>query len=101
MMIVTDTPEAVAEKITGDAVSTAHAEVLDENAVWNGGFPAGYFIIRSVANGRVLDVEGNDKADGAAVILYPQMETSLIESASDTSLSSCISMIFNHSALLI
>ncbi|KAJ8508778.1 hypothetical protein ONZ45_g8988 [Pleurotus djamor] len=44
------------------------------------GFPAGYFIIRSVASNRILDVENDDVEDGTEIILYPEKDTSLVES---------------------
>lgn len=43
------------------------------------GFPGGYFVIRSKATGRLLDIEHDDFHDGANVILWPEMETSLVE----------------------
>jgi hypothetical protein len=46
----------------------------------NQGFPPGYFLIRSVANGRVLDVEDNATKDGSEVILWPEKDYSLVES---------------------
>lgn len=46
----------------------------------NTGFPDGYFIIRNTANGRVLDVASDGVEDGTEVILWPQQETSLVES---------------------
>ncbi|KAF9024114.1 hypothetical protein BDZ89DRAFT_989442 [Hymenopellis radicata] len=44
------------------------------------GFPEGYFIIRSVASNRLLDVSQDSIEDGATVILFPESETSLVES---------------------
>ncbi|KAF9074939.1 hypothetical protein BDP27DRAFT_1213234 [Rhodocollybia butyracea] len=44
------------------------------------GFPPGYFIIRSVATGRVLDVAGDYTEDGTDLILWPEKDTSLVES---------------------
>lgn len=43
------------------------------------GFPAGYFIIRNVATGRLLDVESDLIEDGTPLILWPETETSLVE----------------------
>jgi len=43
------------------------------------GFPPGYFIIRSVATNRLLDVTLDDIEDGAEIILWPEKETSLVE----------------------
>jgi WD repeat-containing protein 23 len=45
------------------------------------GFPPGYFIIRSVATGRFLDVTEDEIEDGTEIILWPEKETSLVESA--------------------
>jgi hypothetical protein len=47
------------------------------------GFPTGYFLIRSVATNRLLDVTQNDIEDGTEIILWPETETSLVESSSD------------------
>ena len=44
------------------------------------GFPPGYFIVRSVATNRVLDVHGDEMEDGAEIILWSEKETSLVES---------------------
>jgi hypothetical protein len=46
----------------------------------NKGFPPGYFIIRSVASNRILDVRGEYIEDGTEIILYPEKEKSLVES---------------------
>lgn len=45
----------------------------------NYGFPQGYFIIRSVAMNRLLDVKMDESEDGTEVILFPQREQSLVE----------------------
>ncbi|KAF8899130.1 hypothetical protein BD779DRAFT_62171 [Infundibulicybe gibba] len=47
------------------------------------GFPPGYFIIRSVANGRVFDVKMDDIEDGTEITLWPEKEKSLVESRRD------------------
>ncbi|PIL31835.1 hypothetical protein GSI_06539 [Ganoderma sinense ZZ0214-1] len=44
------------------------------------GFPQGYFILRSLATDRVLDVAQGLLEDGTCVILWPMTETSLVES---------------------
>ena len=46
------------------------------------GFPTGYFSIKSVATGRLLDVYRNDTADDSPIALWPVKEQSLVESAS-------------------
>ena len=46
----------------------------------NTGFPSGYFIIRSVASGRLLDVTMDDTEDGTELGLWPEKEKSLVES---------------------
>jgi len=43
------------------------------------GFPSGYFIIRSVATHRLLDVEGDEIEDGTEIALWPEKESSLVE----------------------
>lgn len=45
----------------------------------NYGFPQGYFIIRSVAMRRLLDVREDESEDGTELILFPQKELSLLE----------------------
>jgi hypothetical protein len=47
------------------------------------GFPAGYFIIRSVASKRLLDVTMDDIEDGTEIALWPEKEKSLVESFRD------------------
>ena len=44
------------------------------------GFPPGYFVIRSMANDRLLDVAGDGVEDSNEVILWPATESSLVES---------------------
>ncbi|KZS93461.1 hypothetical protein SISNIDRAFT_454653 [Sistotremastrum niveocremeum HHB9708] len=43
------------------------------------GFPTGYFLIKSVATNRLLDVDNNSTHDGAEIIAWPATETSLVE----------------------
>ncbi|KAJ3763157.1 hypothetical protein EV360DRAFT_34163 [Lentinula raphanica] len=47
------------------------------------GFPPGYFIIRSKSTGRLLDIAGDYAEDGTEVILWPEKESSLVESRRD------------------
>ena len=44
------------------------------------GFPPGYFVIRSVATGRLWDVSLDDVEDGTEIVLWPEKEQSLVES---------------------
>jgi hypothetical protein len=46
------------------------------------GFPPGYFVIRSAASNRLLDISDDSIEDGTAVILWPEKESSLVESLS-------------------
>lgn len=50
-------------------------------ALDNNGFPPGYFVVRSIACNRLLDIDSDSSEDGADVILYPESESSLVESA--------------------
>jgi len=43
------------------------------------GFPTGYFLIRSMATGKVLDVSTGAIADGTPVVLWTQKEKMLVE----------------------
>jgi len=43
------------------------------------GFPPGYFVIKSVACDRVLDINGDEIEDGTEVILWVETEKSLVE----------------------
>lgn len=45
----------------------------------NYGFPTGYFVIKNLATGKLLDVGSDSLDDGADVILWPEKETSLVE----------------------
>jgi len=49
-------------------------------AIGGSGFPSGYFVVKSIANGRVLDVLGDGVEDGTDVALWPEKESSLVES---------------------
>ena len=44
------------------------------------GFPSGYFIVRSVASDRLLDVTMDNTEDGTELGLWPEKEKSLVES---------------------
>ncbi len=46
------------------------------------GFPPGYFVIRSVATNRLLDVGGDEVEDGTELLLWAEKESSLVESPS-------------------
>ena len=46
------------------------------------GFPTGYFSIRSVATGRLLEIYKNATDDGSPLALWPAKEQSLVESTS-------------------
>ncbi|KAJ7837377.1 hypothetical protein B0H14DRAFT_3109751 [Mycena olivaceomarginata] len=41
--------------------------------------PAGYFVIRSVASNRLLDVHMDDIEDGTEIMLWPEKESSIVE----------------------
>ncbi|KAJ6611484.1 WD40-repeat-containing domain protein [Mycena sp. CBHHK59/15] len=43
------------------------------------GFPAGYFVIRSVASNRLLDVTMDDIEDGTDLVLWPEKDSSIVE----------------------
>ncbi|KIY50678.1 hypothetical protein FISHEDRAFT_39125 [Fistulina hepatica ATCC 64428] len=43
------------------------------------GFPIGYFVVRNLATGRLLDVQGDAIEDGTPVILWPEKEMYLVE----------------------
>ncbi|KAJ7762386.1 hypothetical protein DFH07DRAFT_814203 [Mycena maculata] len=43
------------------------------------GFPPGYFIIRSVASNRLLDVTEDAIEDGADLLLWPEKDSSIVE----------------------
>ena len=51
------------------------------------GFPPGYFVIRSVACARLLDVTMDEIEDGTEIALWPEKEKSLVESMYFTLLS--------------
>lgn len=46
------------------------------------GFPTGYFSIKSVATGRLLEIHGNETKDSSPLALWPVKEQSLVESMS-------------------
>ncbi|KAG8835604.1 hypothetical protein FRC17_002196 [Serendipita sp. 399] len=43
------------------------------------GFPLGYFVIRSIGSGKILDVPDHATTDGAELILFNEKEGSLVE----------------------
>ena len=49
------------------------------------GFPIGYFSIKSVATGRLLEVFRNDTEDNSPLALWPAKEQSLVECTSQSS----------------
>jgi hypothetical protein len=56
------------------------------------GFPPGFFIIRSVANLRLLDASQDWVEDGTEIILYQEKEHSLVESALVSLLYDCVGL---------
>lgn len=44
------------------------------------GFPEGYFVIKSIASNRLLDVTRDEIEDGTEVNLWPEKEIQLVES---------------------
>lgn len=44
------------------------------------GFPVGYFVVKSVATGKVFDVSMDEIEDGTDIILFPEKEKSVVES---------------------
>jgi hypothetical protein len=53
---------------------------MTQTIIETSGFPAGYFIVRSVASKRLLDVAGDGIEDGTEIVLWPEKEKSLVES---------------------
>lgn len=51
-----------------------HSLMIDDH-----GFPHGYFVIRSVATNRLLDIQGDCVEDGTEIVLWPEKEGSLVE----------------------
>ena len=57
----------------------------DEKATSNDfGFPPGCFILRSVSTRRLFDVASDSVRDGTPIILWPEKDSSLVESKSFT-----------------
>lgn len=54
----------------------------DEKPSNDCGFPPGCFVLRSMSCGRVLDVAADSVQDGAPIILWPEKDSSLVESES-------------------
>ena len=46
------------------------------------GFPPGFFLLRSVSSGRLLDVASDSVQDGTPIILWPEKDNSLVEGKS-------------------
>ncbi|KAF9486329.1 hypothetical protein BDN70DRAFT_916172 [Pholiota conissans] len=56
---------------------------MTQTIIETSGFPAGYFVVRSVASNRLLDVTADDIEDGTEIALWPEKEKSLVESFRD------------------
>ncbi|KAF8973489.1 hypothetical protein BDZ97DRAFT_1900333 [Flammula alnicola] len=56
---------------------------MTQTDIETSGFPAGYFVLRSVASNRLLDVTMDDIEDGTEIALWPEKEKSLVESFRD------------------
>ncbi|KAF8913240.1 hypothetical protein CPB84DRAFT_1812115 [Gymnopilus junonius] len=57
--------------------------MIDEKQIDRSGFPGGYFVIRSVAAERLLDVTGDEIEDGTEIALWPEKEKSHVETFRD------------------
>ncbi len=51
----------------------------DSRPAMSSGFPQGYFLIKSVAADRVLDVENAADIDGTPVIAWPELEANWVQ----------------------
>ncbi|KAG8745257.1 hypothetical protein FRC10_008430 [Ceratobasidium sp. 414] len=51
---------------------------VDSEGTTLSGFPTGYFVIRNVATGKLLDVATHSSADGIHLVLWPPKENSLV-----------------------
>ncbi len=49
--------------------------IITQTAIEDSGFPAGYFVIRSVATNRLLDVTMDEIEDGTEIGLWPEKES--------------------------
>ncbi|PPQ79894.1 hypothetical protein CVT25_002950 [Psilocybe cyanescens] len=63
------------------------------------GFPAGYFVIRSVGTNRLLDVTLDDIEDGTEIALWSEKEKSLVESFRDPKTNNQVFFIDSSGAL--
>ena len=64
--------------------------IITQTSIEDSGFPAGYFVIRSVATNRLLDVTMDEIEDGTEIGLWPEKEKSLVESKLYNWLSGCL-----------
>lgn len=64
---------------TLSTVSAPGSSSAQTHSAHDNGFPGGYFLIKSVATGKVLDVARGENDDGTDVILWNEKETSLVE----------------------
>ncbi|RPD55853.1 WD40 repeat-like protein [Lentinus tigrinus ALCF2SS1-6] len=71
---------SVAMLVTSDKEAKALSVQPLDAELTNYGFPQGYFMLRSIGTGRMLDVCQGFKEDGTAVILWPMTESSFVES---------------------
>ncbi|WP_433272410.1 RICIN domain-containing protein [Actinosynnema sp. CS-041913] len=68
LLAVVAVPQAVATASPQGATTTASRAAQPGTGL--NGFPEGYFFIRNVASGKVLDVKDNSKEAGASIILW-------------------------------
>lgn len=75
----------------------AAAASIAHSGVHTLGFPTGYFLIRSMATGKVLDVSTNDTSDGTPLVLWNEKEKSLVSGALDSTITDPIhARLLNH-----
>lgn len=73
-------PERASTPLSTAYFLAINIDILKMAVIETCGFPAGYFVIRSVASNRMLDVTMDDIEDGTEIILWPEKDTSLVES---------------------
>jgi hypothetical protein len=63
------------------------------------GFPTGYFVIRSIATGKLLDVSGGLVEDGTEIVLWEEKDKSLVQEFRREAADNQVFFIDNHGAL--
>jgi len=82
-VIIPDTSTVTPPSPVLSSPASPRQSFTSKAGAFGSGFPSGYFVIRSCANGRLLDVARGETNDGTEIILWSEKEKSLVEGMRD------------------